>query len=128
MEVALGVAMMLVAKWLAYSFYLGWLARRWNAPANGWKWALVRIALGAAVGGILWLVVRGPGTADGFGIYVVGLGIGRALAWALTLGLAFGERVRAPALAGALVAGVALSYAVDIPVFFGWISAIGGIC
>jgi hypothetical protein len=127
---ALAIAALLAAKFLVYSLYLGSLARRWNLSAPGWKWALVRIGLGLAAGGILWLIARGPGTGGGPGIdvYVVGLGMGRIVAWTLTLVLAFGERVRAPSLLLAMCVGVALSYVLDIPMFLGFLEITGGIC
>jgi hypothetical protein len=124
----LSITVLLAVKFIIYTLYLGSLARRWNVVAPGWKWALVRIALGLVAGGILWFIAQGPGTGGGVGIYVVGLGLGRIVAWALTLGLAFGERVRAPALALATAVGVALSYVVDIPMFLGLLQATGGIC
>jgi hypothetical protein len=128
LEAFLGVAVLLTAKFLAYSLYLRTLARRWNAPVNAYAWAIARIGAGLAIGaGVLWLARAGEG--DGFvSAYVIALGAARVGVWALILRLAFRNRAGVARLAIGTGLGVALSYAIDIPVFFGWITAIGGIC
>jgi hypothetical protein len=123
----LGIGVLLAAKFLAYSAYLRHLGRRWQAARNPYWLALARIALGAALAGLAWTLV--PGDRGSFlGSYFGVIAAGRALAWALVIGLAFAHNARPHAVALAVVLGVVLSYAVEIPIALGWIGAIGGIC
>jgi hypothetical protein len=127
MEFIIGIAVLLAAKFLAYGWYLGRLSARWQAARNPYRWALARIAVGAALAGLVWLAFPGD-RASFLSTYFVALGVGRLLAWGLIIVPAFGGHARAPGLAGAIVLGVALSYVVEIPILMGWIQAIGGIC
>jgi hypothetical protein len=127
LPIVFGVGVLLAAKFLAYGAYLRHLGRRWQAPRNPYWLAVARIALGAVLAGLVWTLV--PGDRGSFlGSYFGAIAAGRALAWALVIGLAFGRDARPHAIALAVAIGVVLSYAVEIPILMGWITAIGGIC
>jgi hypothetical protein len=123
-----GLVVLLAAKLLAYAWFLRALGRRWQVQRNAFAWAGARIALGAVLGGSVLVVLGGGGRDSFLPAYFVALGLGRVAAWAIILGAAFREYASVPALAVATVAGVLLSYTVEIPVLMGWIAAIGGIC
>ena len=127
MAAILGIVVLLAAKFLAYDWYLRRLGARWNVARHSRGWAVARIALGAAMAAAIWAVA--PGDRAGFlSSYFLAIGAGRAVAWAAILAFAFGRNAGVPALAGATALGVALSYAVEIPILLGVVSAVGGIC
>jgi hypothetical protein len=123
----LGIVALLSAKFFAYAWFFRRLAARWQVQRNPWGLALARMALGAAIAAAIWAVF--PGDRAGFlSTYFAAIGAGRVLAWGAVIAFAFGRNAKAPALAGAIALGVALSYAVEIPVALGLVSALGGIC
>jgi hypothetical protein len=123
-EVAIGIAVLLAAKFLAYAWYLRLLGRRWNVSRNPWLLAFARMLLGAGLAAIVWNFL--PSGRDTFlGTYFFALAGGRVLAWGLILGFAFGNRARPMAIALALVPAVVLSYLVEIPILLGLVSAVG---
>jgi hypothetical protein len=127
LPVLFGVAALLVAKFLAYSGFLHYLGRRWLVRRNPYGLALARLALGAALGALVWSVM--PSDRGSFlGSYFGAIAVGRVLAWALVIGIAFGRNARPHAIAAAVAVGAVLSYLIEIPIALGVVSAMGGFC
>lgn len=127
MEAALGTLVLLTAKVFGYAWYFRWLTRRSRLQRNPYLLAVARIGLGAILAALVWWLFPG-GRADFLQTYFISLAAGRALAWAIVIGAAFGWQLGGWQTVAAVAGGVLLSYAIEIPLALGVITAIGGIC
>ena len=129
----IGTALLIACKFLAYAGYFLWLNKRFAAQRNGWALAGIRLALGIAIGALIWGVPAIVGSGHGgrgdfLPVYFGLLAVGRLLAWALVIFPAFHQQRHAGTVSLACVGGVALSHLIEIPLALGLITAIGGIC
>jgi hypothetical protein len=127
MEAVVGTLLLLVAKFFGYAWYFRRLTRRSQLQRNPYLLAVARIGLGAVFAALLWWFFPG-GRADFLQTYFIALAGGRALAWAIVIGAAFRWQLGGWQTVAAVAGGVLLSYAIEIPLALGVITAIGGIC
>jgi len=126
MDEVIGTAIFLVAKFVGYALYLSVLGRRLGAHRSVFVLSGARVLLGLALGGLVWLTLAKAIHAGAI-VYLGGILIARLIAWTVVVRWGFVDTT-ARARVGAIVGGTIVSYVIDIPVFFGVIAAIGGIC
>ncbi len=126
MDAVIGTAIFLVAKFFGYALYFSMLGRWLGRHRSVFVLSAARVLLGLAVGGIVWAILSMAFHAEGV-IYLTAILAARLLVWAVMLRWAYAGATT-KALLAATVGGTAVSYLIDIPVFFGVIVAIGGIC
>lgn len=114
-----------VVKFAGYSAYGGWLARRYRSQQPAWRVGLVRTALGMGFGALYALLVtRAPyGLLDAPDLAAyLGLLPVRVVEWSLLVALFFDRRLeQRMLLLEALLAGLLVSCALDLPAMLGFL-------
>jgi hypothetical protein len=88
--------------------------------------AMFRLLLGVLLGAAIWAGFS-LSRADMPVVYMSAIFLARLAAWTIVIGWAFPRMSLSRAAASVLV-GTLLSYLIDVPVFFGVLTAISGIC
>ena len=125
MDAVFGTIIFVGAKLFGYFLYFSWI-RRFGNGRSAIAMAAFRVLLGLALGGAIWMVfsrMRGYFPAVYFGAIL----LGRLVAWSITVRWGFPAMALKRTMA-CVAGGTLLSYLIDIPVFFGVLSVIGGIC
>ena len=126
MDEVIGTAIFLIAKFFGYALYFAVLGRRLGATRSAFVLSAARVLLGLALGGLVWLTLAKAIHAE-LVVYISAILFARLLVWTAVVEWGFANATTKARLA-AIVGGTVISYLIDIPVFFGVIVAIGGIC
>jgi hypothetical protein len=125
MDAFVGTIMFVSAKLFGYFLYFSWL-KRYGGDRSAFAMAMFRLLLGVLLGAAIWAGFS-LSRADMPVLYMSAILLARLAAWTIVIGWAFPRMSLSRAAASVLV-GTLLSYLIDVPVFFGVLTAIGGIC